>query len=177
MLKIFTTQLIGYFQKIAEKEDVNLEDGARLLAQALFGDGRIFIHGFNEMEAIVLEATKGPELILGAEPLIQDGRMATVDETDRVLLITRLSDDSEAIRLAHQLKEQSVQIVGISAIRKEASSSLADYVDVHIDTKLVKPLIPDEDGTRFGFPTVMTALFAYYGLCFTVKEILAEYEE
>ncbi|HZG59034.1 MAG TPA: DUF2529 domain-containing protein [Anoxybacillus sp.] len=175
MLKIFMTQLSGYFKKIAEQEEFNLEDGARLLAQALFGDGHIFLHGFNEMEAIVLEATKGQEPMPKAKKLIENGTMADVDETDRILLITRFSHDKEAIALAQQLKERGLQIVGLSAVVDEANASLVDYVDVHIDTKLVKPLIPDEDGSRFGFPAVMTALFTYYGLLFTIKEILDEY--
>ncbi|RBN40554.1 DUF2529 domain-containing protein, partial [Priestia megaterium] len=33
-----------------------------------------------------------------------------------------------------------------------------------------------EDGSRFGFPAMMVALYAYYGLTFTLKEIVEEYE-
>jgi uncharacterized phosphosugar-binding protein len=175
MLKIFMTQLSGYFKKIAEQEEFNLEDGARLLAQAVFGDGHIYIHGFHEMEAVVLEAIKGQEPMPKAKKLIENGALAKVNETDRILLVTRFSNDKEAIALAQLLKEKGLQIVGLSAVVNESNLSLADYVDVHIDTKLVKPLIPDEDGNRFGFPAIMTALFAYYGLYFTMKEILEEY--
>ncbi|MBR3379532.1 MAG: DUF2529 family protein, partial [Bacillus sp. (in: Bacteria)] len=35
MLKIFTTQLSGIFSRIGEKQAEAIEDGARLLAQAV----------------------------------------------------------------------------------------------------------------------------------------------
>jgi uncharacterized phosphosugar-binding protein len=178
MVKIFMTQLNGYFKKIAENEEMSIEDGARLLAQAIIGDGRILIHGFDEMEAIVFEATKGQETLPKAERLMQNESIrGDIDDTDRVLLVTRFSNDEQAIALAKELKEQNLSIVGISAVVNGEEHSLADVVDVHIDSKLVKPLIPKEDGTRFGFPATMTALFAYYCLFFTMKEILDEYEE
>ena len=34
MLKMFTTQLSGLFNRIFDKEELSIEDGARLLAQA-----------------------------------------------------------------------------------------------------------------------------------------------
>lgn len=176
MLKIFLTQLNGYFKKLAEEEEMSIEDGARLLAQAVIGDGRLFIHGLDEMEAVVADAMKGKDALPKAEPLFENGTLRhDIDETDRVLLIARLANDERAIALAEQLSGK-VPVVAISAAI-EGERSLADVVDVHIDSKLTKPLIPKEDGTRFGFPAVMTALFAYYCLFFTVHEILEEYRE
>jgi phosphopantothenoylcysteine synthetase/decarboxylase len=175
MLKIFTTQLTGLFKKMSEQEEFAFEDGARLLAQASLGEGKILIHGFNEMEAIVFEALHGAEPLPKADRLFINGQLTEIDETDRILLITRFSSDKEAIALAKQLREQGHWLVAISAVTETSSPSLVDYVDVHIDTKLTKPLIPDEDGSRFGFPSVMMALFAYHGLVLTMKEILSEY--
>jgi uncharacterized phosphosugar-binding protein len=174
MLKIFTTQLTGYFKRIQEKEEFHIEDGARILAQAIVGDGTIHIYGTDEMQAVGLEATMGPEPLSGAK------RMTSVDDVenvDRVLLVSRFSSDPHMVAMAQQLREKNIPTVGISALeQKENSPSLEELVDVHIDTKLLKPLIPDEDGSRYGFPAVMTALYAYYALYLTVKEIVAEYE-
>lgn len=175
MLKIFSTQLTGYFKRIAEQEELNLEDGARLLAQALIGHGSVYIHGTKEMQAVVFEATMGEEPLQGAKPLFTNGEMADITPADRVLLFSRFSTDEETVSLAKQLQKEGISIVGVSAL-KDGEESLDQYVDVHIDTKLTKGLIPDEDGTRYGFPSIMTALFAYYGLTFTIKEILADYE-
>ncbi|MFC3886393.1 DUF2529 domain-containing protein [Bacillus songklensis] len=174
MLKIFTTQLTGYFKRIQEQEEFHIEDGARILAQASIGDGTIYIYGTDEMQAVGLEATMGPEPLPGAK------LMASVDEVenvDRVLLVSRFSSDPHMISVAQQLQKKNIPIVGISVLEhKENSPSLEEFVDVHIDTKLLKPLIPDEEGNRYGFPAIMTALYAYYGLYLTVKEIIAEYE-
>jgi hypothetical protein len=178
MLKIFTTQLQGLFTKINDNEQNAMEDGARLLAQAAIGEGTIYVHGFAEMEAITLEATIGQEPLASAARLFDcdTKQMAEVTSVDRVLLITRYSTDEEALKLAQELVNNGVEIVAISAVASNSDDpSLESIVDIHIDSKLVKPLIPDEDGSRFGFPSIITALYAYYGLAFSIKEMVQEY--
>ena len=44
--------------------------------------------------------------------------------------------------------------------------------DVHIDLRIQRGLIPDETGNRYGYPTLIAALFAYYGIKFTLVEII-----
>ncbi|MCH1626201.1 DUF2529 domain-containing protein [Fredinandcohnia quinoae] len=177
MMKIFTTQLQGQFKKIMEQEELSIEDGARILAQAVISGGKIYVHGISEMSAITAEALHGAEPLAAAKPLFFNGDMAEVTDLDRVLLISRFSTDNEAIMLADSLHKKGIQTVGISAVKKdEDAQSLDNIVDIHIDSKLTKPLLPNEDGTRFGFPSVMTALYAYYGLAFTIKEMIAEFE-
>jgi hypothetical protein len=53
---------------------------------------------------------------------------------------------------------------------------LHQLVDVHITSHLTKGLLPDDNENRFGFASAMIALYAYYGLMFTIQEIIAEYE-
>lgn len=100
MLKIFSTQLSGYFSRLSQKEEMNIEDSARLLAQALIGDGFIYLHGTNEMEGIVSEALFGAEPMKQAKRLIENGELAAVTSADRVLLISRFSTDDEIITTA-----------------------------------------------------------------------------
>jgi uncharacterized phosphosugar-binding protein len=177
-VKIFATQMIGFLQKIAAEEELALEDGARLLAQAVIGDGRILLHGVGEMEAVVIEALYGPDPLPKAARLMENGRLRDdIDETDRVLLIARFSNDKDAISLAERLKEQGLEIAAISAVVKDEQPSLVDIVDVHIDSKLLKPIVPKEDGSRIGMPTVIAASFAYYCLLLTMDDILEEYEQ
>ncbi|PEZ04260.1 hypothetical protein CN326_16335 [Bacillus sp. AFS018417] len=175
MFKIFSTQLGGYFTRIAQKEEMNIEDGARLLAQALVGDGHIYLHGTKEMEGVICEALYGSEPMQSAKRLFEDGKQASVTVADRILLISRFSTDEDIISLAKQLQENGHFIVGISA-KQEGELSLEQFTDAHIDTKLVKALIPDDDGSRYGFPSLITALFAYHGLKFTIDDIMNEYE-
>ncbi|HFJ9475981.1 DUF2529 domain-containing protein [Bacillus thuringiensis] len=174
MLKIFSTQLSGYFSKISQKEEMNIEDSARLLAQALVSDGFIYLYGTNEMEGVVAEALFGAEPLKQAKRLFENGKEADVTSADRVLLISRFSTDEAVVEIAKKLQEEGHSIVGISALQ-EGTESLEQYTDVHIDTKLLKGLIPDDEGNRYGFPSLIVALFAYHGIKFTIDEMLNEY--
>ncbi|WP_210610791.1 DUF2529 domain-containing protein [Priestia flexa] len=176
MLKIFTTQLSSYFKRIGEKEELNLEDGSRILAQAAVGQGNIYIYGVNEMQAVTYEATQSAEPLTHAKPLVLDD-IGSLTSVDRVLIVTRFSTDEKAVEVAHMLLKEGIPFVSIGAVPKEGQSdSIHDLSDVHINTYLLQPLIPDDNGERFGFPALMTALYAYYGLSFTLKEILDENE-
>ncbi|WP_374721269.1 DUF2529 domain-containing protein [Peribacillus tepidiphilus] len=174
MLKIFSTQLQGSFKKILDDE-MSIEEAARLLAQGAAGDGRIFIHGFGEMEGIVAEALLGVEPFPHASPLFVNGKQESVSNVDRVLLFSRYANDPEAVALAQHLQEKGIPVAAVSTIQSD--EGLHTVCDIHIDLKLVKGLIPDEQGNRVGFPSLMVALFAYYGIKFTLEEILHELEE
>ncbi|WP_251551759.1 DUF2529 domain-containing protein [Neobacillus muris] len=176
MLKMFTTQLSGVFKKIAENEEFSFEDGARLLAQAAAGDGFIYIFGAKEMKAVPAEALEGAEA-MGSAKELTTANLSELTDADRVLLFTRTSDDSEALALADALLEQDIPFVAVSSNIDDGTGRLAEMADVHIDLRLTKGLLPDEAGGRFGVPSSMAALFVYYGLKFTIDEILAEYEE
>lgn len=178
MLKIFTTQLQGVFGRIGGDGDFGFEDGARLLAQAVVGDGRIYIHGVKEMKAVEFEATEGAEPLPKATLLSDLDSYHDLNDTDRVLIVSRFSTDEEAIETAKALKELEIEIVAISTVMPdEGAETLDSIADVHIDMKLKKPLIPGDDGERFGFPSSMAGLYAYYGLAFTIKEILEEQDD
>ncbi|MCD7034697.1 DUF2529 domain-containing protein [Metabacillus sp. GX 13764] len=178
MLKIFTTQLTGHFNRIADQEEYQTEDAARLLAQAAVGAGSIYLHGFDELSAILAEALSSSEPFPFAKPLFkEDGSMAEVTEADRVLIFSRFSNDEAALTLAKDLAEKEILFAAVSALVKDSAESLEQFADVHIDSKLKKPLIPAEDGSRYGFPAIMTSLYVYYALRFVLVEILQEYEE
>ncbi|MDF2037917.1 DUF2529 domain-containing protein [Cytobacillus oceanisediminis] len=173
MLKMFSTQLTGLFKRLQEKEELSIEDGARLLAQAAAGDGKIYIYGTKEMAAIGYEAVQSQEPLRDAAILESDEE---VSETDRVIIFSRHSDDEDAAVLAKSLSEKGIPFVAVSTVKEESNVNIADLADVHIDLKLAKGLLPDEEGNRFGYPASMAALFVYYGIKFTIEEILGEYE-
>ncbi|WP_246944504.1 DUF2529 family protein [Bacillus pinisoli] len=177
MLKIFSTQLQGVFKKIEEKEEFHLEEGARLLSQALVGDGSVYVHGMEELKAAELTAIAGPEKLEGFKSYVENGKPAMIKPFDRVLLFARYAHDEQAITLIKSLSEQGVLTVAVSSIVNEEEEGLHQLADVHINSYLTKGLIPDEDGSRYGLPSTMVAIYAYYGLMFTIKEILAEYDE
>jgi DNA-binding MurR/RpiR family transcriptional regulator len=178
LLKIFTTQLVGYFKSIQENEEMNIEDSARAIAQAIVGDGNIYVHGKDEMNCIATEA------VLGAEPMPKtsflfndEGKfIRNLSSLDRVIVATRFSNDETIVRLVKEIKESGATVIGISAIQEDDVACLATVCDFHIDTKLIQGLVPQDDGSRIGFPSSMLALYAYFGLSFIVKEMLEEYD-
>lgn len=84
---------------------MNIEDSARLLAQALVGDGYIYLHGTNEMEGVVAEALFGAEPMKQAKRLFENGKEVEVTSADRVLLISRFSTDEEVVAIAKKFKQ------------------------------------------------------------------------
>ncbi|WP_066176107.1 DUF2529 family protein [Bacillus marinisedimentorum] len=177
MLKIFATQLSGIFKKIGEEEEMAIEDGARAVSQALVGDGNVYIYGADEMKAIEGQALSGPERFPEARPLIdKHGTMASLTPVDRIILATRFSDDEKVVDIAKKAAEAGAVAVGISAVRESDGPGLHEETDFHIDTKCVRALLPQDDGERIGLPSGIAALFAYYGLYFSVLEIMEEYD-
>ena len=173
MLKMFSTQLTGLFNRLQEKEEFSIEDGARLLAQAAAGEGTVYIFGTKEMQAIALEAVYGEEPLQSTAIFTEDVQLKAAD---RVLLVSRYADDEEAVGVARDLQEKGIPFVAISTVRGENEvAGLDTMADVHIDLKLKKGLLPDEMGNRVGYPTSIVALYIYFGLKFTIEEILEEY--
>lgn len=173
MMKMFSTQLSGLFNRIQEKEEFSLEDSARLLAQAAVGDGTIYIYGDKEMYSVVSEA------LYSAEPFPKaqhwDGQATDITEADRVLIFSRHSHDDGAVNAAKWLFEHGVPFVAVSTHMTSEVDNLLHFADVHIDLNLKKPLLPDDEGNRYGYPASMAALYVYYGIKFTIQEILADY--
>ena len=172
LLKMFSTQLSGLFKRLQEQEEFSLEDSARLLAQAAAGEGKIYLYGSGEMQAVLFEALEG------AEPLAHAARfdMAEVTPADRVLLFARHSTDPDAVAIAKELAEKYLPFTAVSTVIPGDEPGLDTLADVHIDLKLTKGLLPDENGERFAIPNTMAALFVYYGIKFTIDEIIAGYE-
>ncbi|MCP6680905.1 DUF2529 domain-containing protein [Bacillus nakamurai] len=172
MLKIFTTQLAGIFSRIQDKESDAIEDGARLLAQAAVSGHSIYLYGANEMRGILCEAELGSEPLPSVKAFPETAEAIT--ESDRVLMFCSGPGTAGEQALAEELYEKGVGLVCVSPIVKD-QPGIEAFCDVHIDSKLKMPLLPDEDGTRYGFPSLMTGLYVYHALSFTLKEMLQEY--
>jgi hypothetical protein len=174
MIKMFTTQLTGLFKRIYDKQEFEIEDGARMLAQAAIGQGSIYIKSYGEMEAVTAEA------LFGAEPLPSAKRYDSsveLTEADRVLIVTRFSTDEDAVAFGKKLASEDIPFVAVSGLI-EGEETLLDTADVHLDTKVIKGMLPgDEIGERVSFPSSMAALYLYFALGFVIREMLEEYEE
>ena len=174
MLKIFTTQLNGVFQKIIKEEEV-FEDASRFLAQAIIGDGKVFVYGTKEFSGIISEVNDGLEQNDSVQPLFRNGEMQSISSVDRVLLFSRQTDDLEAVQLAKKLTELNIGFIVVSTTAN-GEDQLSDLADVFINYELTRKLVPTDEGERIGFPSLLIGLFIYHCLLLTVNEILSDYE-
>lgn len=172
MLKMFSTQLTGLFKRIMDKEEFSFEDTARLLAQARVGEGSVILYADKEMKGVLSEAFEGFEPLEGAKVYTDELPLAG---EDRYLLFTRHSDDDGALALARKLQQEGIPFAAAATSVSSEGEDLKELADVFIDLNVKRGLLPNDDGSRFGMPALMAALFVYYGIKFTLEEILSEY--
>lgn len=174
MLKIFTTQLTGYLKRYEGKEE--FEDAARILAQASISNSTIWIYGTNEMNGVISEALFGQEPLENAKQLLPSN-IDEVNDSDRVMIFSRFANDDEAIKIAKKLHEDMIPVIVVTTIADDhAENSLVNYADLVFDMKLKKGILPSDTGDRFLYPSSILALYIYFGITLTVKDILSEYE-
>ncbi|WP_221567325.1 DUF2529 family protein [Alkalihalobacillus sp. TS-13] len=171
MLKIFTTQLSGVFKRIEEQEDETIEDCSRLLAQTITGNGTIHIKGFGELEGIASAITESSESL----PACASYGENIVKAGDCILAFANNARNIELEKLITQTESEGISVVSVAAVEK--GDEPVPNEEFHIDTKLLMPLVPGEDGERIGYPVFMLALYVYYALYFNTNEMLAEYDE
>ena len=173
MQKIFSTQLTGIFNNI-NKEEFDIEDAARLLAQALVGEGSIYIVGFEEMAGIIEQALNGREVFPSCKPLLNTEEVTTID---RVLLFSRTNHHPESLALAKKLEEKAIPFVSVATSQEGEEAGLDDFSHVHINLKLKRGLVPTDKGERIGYPSLLIALYVLHLIQFTLIELIEEYNE
>ncbi len=172
---MFSTQLGGLFKRLHEKEEEAIEDSSRLLAQAIVSDGKVYFYATNEMAGVIAEAMKGMEPMLNAEEWTNSS-LDSITSNDRFILFSRTNEEEEINTFAKTLYDAQVPYISICSITNTEMESLVDFADVSIDLKLSKGLLPNDEGNRYGYPSLIAALFVYHGIKFTTDEILKEYD-
>ncbi|MCM3718424.1 DUF2529 family protein [Fictibacillus phosphorivorans] len=179
MLKIFSTQVSGLLKAISDKEEQSIEEASRLLAHSVLSEGTVYFKGFGEMEAVVSEALFGENKFRRGSAFVE-GSFDELLPVDSVVVASRFLDDEEAVTFCKKIKEHTdCHVILLGGRKKEAENEteLDSSVDIVIDSKAVRGLVPLDDGSRIGFPSGLTTLFAYYALFLTTEEILEEYDE
>lgn len=167
-----TTQFSHVIKKV-EKQEQLLEDAARLLCQALVGDGIVYVYGKDELEAVVIEALNGQNRLEKGKRLSADSE---IHYADRALLFSRNPEDEETVKLAKRLYENQVPFVAIT-IEKGKQHPLDELADVYISLdERAGGLIPLESGKRGAFPHTVLALYMYVCIRYFIDDIMAEYE-
>ena len=168
-MKMLTTQLTGLFQRIATSEEENIEETARLLAQAAAREGNIYFAAFGEMKSIAVNAQFAAEPFPSMKawtPTVQ------LTSADRVWIIARSSENEEVIALAERLSEEFIPFSVLAAEPASEENKLADLAYTYISLKLSKGLLPAEDGSRIVLPYTLAAMFVYEAVKMKLDEML-----
>ncbi|WP_414042274.1 DUF2529 family protein [Macrococcus animalis] len=163
MLKIFNTQLNGIFKKI-DMQETELDIAGRLLAQAVVGEGRIYVKGFGDLKYFEDFVVNGKESLFDATVYISD---ALVDRTDRILVMSDEYDDSTA-EFVDSLEARDIDYV-LVCNKSDAITSMN-----FIDLCTPRALVPTEDYSRIITPHMMVMNYIYYAIYSVMHEILVE---
>lgn len=170
-MKMLTTQINGLVQRIASNAEEAIEDTARLLAQAAVGEGRVILHGLNDMQGVVLNALEGAEPFVHAVPMTDGLELGSMD---RIWLFARDAANEETLKLARSLAEQDVAFAVVSNMKASEENELSELADVYIATGIVKGLLPDDEGGRVVRPHLLATLFIYEAVKLSYDEMLMD---
>lgn len=168
-MKMLTTQLSGLLQRISVSEEENIEETARLLAQAAAREGRIFFATFGEMKSISVNAQFAVEPFPSMQAWSPEIELTSAD---RVWIITRSCYDEEALILAKRLSDEFIPFSALATEGRDENNILADLAYTYISIKITKGLLPAEDGTRIVLPHALGGLFIYEAVKMKLNEML-----
>lgn len=168
-MKMLTTQLSGLFQRISSSEEENMEETARLLAQAAGREGTVFFATFGEMKSISVNAQFAAEPFPSMKVWSPEIELTSVD---RVWILTRSCYDEEAVTLAKKLSDAFIPFSALAAEPISDDNQLATLAYTYISIKLTKGLLPTEDGQRIVLPHALAGLFVYEVVKMKLNEML-----
>ncbi|WP_462421614.1 DUF2529 family protein [Salinicoccus sp. Marseille-QA3877] len=165
MDKILQTQLINIYNHIDAQEE-EIEIAARLLSQAVHGEGNIIMktfHDFTKLEPLLLHG----ELKLGTPSPFS--AIENIDTPDRILVIANIFDD-EVKTFIDELNAQHIDYVLISNYNRHESETL-DNVHHYIDLSSPRELIPTPNFDKIVNPYINAFTYLYYHLYVLIDEM------
>ena len=163
--KILQTQLNNIYNQLNAQEE-EVEVAARLLSQAVHGEGRVVMktfHDFIKIEPLLLEG----ELKLGSPSLFSS--IEALDTPDRVLVIAR-SFDEEVKAFTEALSAEAVEFVLICNYNRHEAETIDGYHH-YIDLSSPRELIPTPDFDKIINPYINAFTYLYYHLYVLIDEM------
>lgn len=175
MYRHFATLIIEHLEKLSKAMTDEIEDMARLLAQALVGEGHIYFFAEGELRGVFLQARDGKEPFQPAERIqeLSLEELDTLTSADRVLIISQDADDENTLRVARYLYDAHIPF-GAVASAKGKEVQLEHLADVYIDLGLYAGLIPRGFAQLEGYPHLLAALFIYHQIHFQLQDLFAD---
>ncbi|MCD8510068.1 MAG: DUF2529 domain-containing protein [Bacillus sp. (in: Bacteria)] len=161
-MKIFQTQLQGLITKLDKQEEV-VEEAARMMAQSLVSDGKLWIFAEKEMKGILHQAVEGCDNLPRVEVA---GKESSFSPMDSLLVFSPDRGSEEAQLVAETASENGTQVIGVSSPTTEDDNGWPEKCNFYLSTGIKGGLVPEEDGGRIGEPHLLVALYLYYSLFF-----------
>ncbi|OCS85238.1 DUF2529 family protein [Caryophanon latum] len=173
MFKMLTTQLTGLYQRVLQTEEEQIEDAARLLAQAAIGEGNVYFACFGELQAVEHNA------FLSAAPFTKLARYTKdvqLTDADRVCIFTPTADNEEAITLAHYCNDHFIPFAVVASEKASDDNVLSDLAYVYISLKVRGGLLPHPTdlSKRVVMPHLLAALFVYEAMKLSYDEMVED---
>ena len=169
MLKSYTTQLQHVFATIRNEEEA-IADSARLLAQALAGNGNIYVCAgkpFASLAETIVHNQDTP----GRIHFIPWHKKEQATATDRLLVLTDGSETEEETDQLQQLLESNIPLVFLGPNHPRLSFVEGMEEPIAITTP-ASPIAPDSDGSRRGYPTEIAIIYAYQAMIFEILDMI-----
>ncbi|UJS27568.1 DUF2529 domain-containing protein [Macrococcoides canis] len=166
MFKIFNTQLNSIFKKI-DVQASEIDIAGRLLAQAVVGQGKIYVKGFGDLKHFEDFAVESKEELFGAEKFITE---SIIDKTDRLLVMSDTYDE-DTEEFINMLNSKDIDYVLVC--NKNEKIDAMNYIDLSTP----RALVPTEDFSRIITPHLMAMNYIYYGIYNVMYEMLVEEDE
>ncbi|SDI61346.1 DUF2529 family protein [Alteribacillus bidgolensis] len=174
-MKIFATQLQGVFQRILDQEEEAIENGARLAAQGPAGTGRLLIYATPSMRGNAVNLTYHPDAPPQTIQVI-DTKEFKPESVDRAIVLAEKEEAAYLHSIIELLQSADVPVVVIAPFTEEEARMTLEPTDVWIHTHVRGGIVPDEHGSRIGYPSVLSTLFTGQLLYLNIKELFDELE-
>ncbi|MBK3495657.1 DUF2529 family protein [Viridibacillus sp. YIM B01967] len=171
MLKILSTQLGGLLQRISTSQEEEIEETARLLAQAGIAEGTVYFACFEEMQALEINALHGAEPFAKLKPWTKDTKLIS---TDRVCIFTRHADNAKALSLAHSLYDAFIPFAVVASEKFADCGEMGDLAYTYISLGIEKGLLPNNFGERIVLPYSFASLYVYEAIKMAYDEMLSD---
>ncbi|QQK81673.1 DUF2529 family protein [Salicibibacter cibi] len=171
MIKSYTTQLQHVFHTIGKQEEA-IADGARLLAQALVGEGTIYVIANKRFSALADTMVQNKDTPKRIQRMTQQQKKA-LTTADRMLVLSEGTETKEELLHLQDLLQAHIPIVFLGP-GSPGLSFEEGMEEPMVITTPSSPIVPAPDGNKCGYPTEIAIIYAYQAMMFELSEMIAD---
>ncbi|QDI91743.1 DUF2529 family protein [Salicibibacter halophilus] len=171
MIKSYTTQLQHVFHMIG-KQDEAIADSARLLAQALVGEGKIYVLANKRFSALADTIVQNDDTLQGIERMTWQ-QTDEVSTADRMLVLSDGAETEDEASRLQSLLQTHIPLAFLGPGYPNLSFVEGIEEPIAIITQS-SPIVPAADGSKCGYPTEIAIIYAYQAMMFELSEMTVD---